>query len=137
MCILCCVKTILNYSLFASMASNFVMLYSNLIPYLTILNRILPCRLEGTPAYMPPEQLRHLRALNGSEGDGEGGGEYEGRGVGGEEEAVSGTAGDAWALGCVASFCLHGRPLFIGAADEVSRPKGTLFISFDFDMEFK
>jgi hypothetical protein len=75
---------------------------------------------------MPPEQLRHLRALNGCDGDGE----YESRGAGGGEEAVSGTAGDAWALGCVASFCLHGRPLFIGAANEVSRPKGTHFIDF-------
>lgn len=73
---------------------------------------------------MPPEQLRHLRAFS----DGEGDGEYEDRGVGGWEEAVLGTAGDAWALGCVASFCLHGRPLFIGAAGEVSRPEGTHFI---------
>lgn len=80
---------------------------------------------------MPPEQLRHLRALNGCDGEVDGDGEYEGRGegVGGGEEAVSGTAGDAWALGCVASFCLHGRPLFIGAANEVSRPKGTHFMS--------
>ena len=26
---------------------------------------------------------------------------------------------DAWALGCLASFCLHGRPLYMGTADEV------------------
>jgi hypothetical protein len=77
---------------------------------------------------MPPEQLRHLRVLNGSEGEDDG--EYGGRGVDGGEEAVSGTAGDAWALGCVASFCLHGRPLFIGAANEVSRPKKIPSICF-------
>lgn len=75
---------------------------------------------------MPPEQLRHLGALNGCHGEVDS--EYEDRSVGGGEEAVSGTAGDAWALGCVASFCLRGRPLFIGAADEVSRPEGTPFI---------
>ena len=26
---------------------------------------------------------------------------------------------DAWALGCLASFCLHGRPHYMGTADEV------------------
>jgi serine/threonine protein kinase len=28
---------------------------------------------------------------------------------------------DAWALGCVASFCLQGRPLYLGSAKEVKR----------------
>lgn len=45
---------------------------------------------------MPPELLR------GTGGDG-------------HEPGLS----DAWALGCVASFCLRGRPLYLGNAKEV------------------
>ena len=56
-----------------------------------------PIRLEGTPAYMPPELLR---------GRGDGSGQGAGH-------------SDAWALGCVASFCLRGRPLYLGSAKEV------------------
>ena len=66
---------------------------------------------------MPPEQLRHLGAVLGYEGGDRGGTSEEG----GEAEAgaVTETGGDAWALGCVASFCLNGRPLFMGTPQEV------------------
>ena len=30
-----------------------------------------------------------------------------------------GCLSDAWALGCVASFCLYGRPIYMGTAEEV------------------
>ena len=62
---------------------------------------------------MPPELLRMEscrkfgRAVD-SEGD-------VGHNV--EYEDLS----DAWALGCLASFCLHGRPLYLGTADEVNK----------------
>lgn len=32
---------------------------------------------------------------------------------------LPGFAADAWALGCVAYFCLHGRPKFFGDNDQV------------------
>lgn len=51
-------------------------------------------RLEGTPAYSPPEVLR-LRVSPGRQAD-------------------------AWALGCVTYFCIHGRPLYYGDTDAVS-----------------
>jgi serine/threonine protein kinase len=52
-------------------------------------------RLEGTPAYLPPEILR-------------------------KQMRVPGFAADAWALGCVAFFCLHGRPRYFGDTDQVA-----------------
>ena len=68
---------------------------------------------------MPPEQLRHLGAVLGYEGGDGGGTGEEGGEVEVEAEAETGTGGDAWALGCVASFCLNGRPLFMGSPQEV------------------
>jgi serine/threonine protein kinase len=56
---------------------------------------------EGTPGYLPPEVLG-LRA-----GTGEG------------YSSSPGLGADAWALGCLAWFCLTGRPLFYGSRDEV------------------
>ena len=52
------------------------------------------CRLEGTPAYLPPEILT-------------------------KRVRLPGFAADAWALGCVAYFCLHGRPKFFGDNEQV------------------
>jgi serine/threonine protein kinase len=52
------------------------------------------CRVEGTPAYLPPEVLRGRASLLN-------------------------TNADAWALGCVAHFCLQGRPLYFGDKEEV------------------
>lgn len=51
-------------------------------------------RLEGTPAYLPPEVLR-------------------------QQVAQPGIAADAWALGCLAYFCLQGRPKYYGDNDQV------------------
>jgi len=58
-------------------------------------------RAEGTPGYLPPEVLG-LRV-----GAGEG------------SSSSPGLGADAWALGCLAWFCLTGRPLFFGSRDEV------------------
>ena len=55
---------------------------------------VLPRRLEGTPAYLPPEILT-------------------------KRVRLPGFAADAWALGCVTYFCLHGRPKFFGDNDQV------------------
>jgi serine/threonine protein kinase len=52
-------------------------------------------RVEGTPAYLPPEVLL-------------------------SQSACPDPCSDAWALGCVAHFCLHGRPLFFGPRDNVA-----------------
>ena len=71
---------------------------------------------------MPPEQLKHLGEMVGCE---EGG-----------EETLSGTGGDAWALGCVASFCLNGRPLFMGGPREVSKTFGD-FVLFLFSIKIQ
>ena len=51
-------------------------------------------RAEGTPAFLPPEVLsgRH---------------------------PPGGLGSDAWALGCLAYFCLVGRPLFFGDREQV------------------
>ncbi len=64
-------------------------------------------RVEGTPAYLPPEVLGGREELD-------------------NDNAHSlvplktpGLASDAWALGCVASFCLLGRPLFYGTKEMV------------------
>jgi len=51
-------------------------------------------RFEGTPAYLPPEVL--LNQVTGFD-----------------------TSVDAWALGCLAYFCLSGRPPFYGDAQQV------------------
>lgn len=51
-------------------------------------------RFEGTPAYLPPEVL-----LN--------------------KVSSFSTSVDAWALGCLTSFCLKGRPPFYGDAQQV------------------
>lgn len=50
--------------------------------------------MEGTPSYLPPEILMGRAALNN-------------------------TLADAWAVGCVASFCLEGKPLFFGEKEDV------------------
>lgn len=55
-------------------------------------------RVEGTPAYLPPEVLRGTEAPS--------------------------FLSDAWALGCVASFCCRGRPLYTGTAQDVLRQMG-------------
>jgi serine/threonine protein kinase len=69
-------------------------------PSLWFAPRLIPSaaanRLEGTPAYLPPEILR-------------------------KQMRVPGFAADAWALGCVAFFCLHGRPRYFGDTDQVAR----------------
>lgn len=67
-------------------------------------------RLEGTPAYMPPEMLRGDREWRRDQGN------SGGLGLGAIYEDLS----DSWALGCLASFCLHGRPLYVGTAEEVT-----------------
>lgn len=51
-------------------------------------------RLESTPAYMPPE------ALLGT-------------------DVTASTNADAWALGCITSFCLTGKPPFFGHKENV------------------
>ena len=51
-------------------------------------------RLEGTPAYLPPEVLQH-------------------------KVRMPGFAADAWALGCLTFFCLYGRPKHFGDAEQV------------------
>lgn len=92
-------------------------------------------RLEGTPAYMPPEQLRHLGAVLEYDGGDRGGTGEENGETEATAGAVTGTGGDAWALGCVASFCLNGRPLFMGSPQEVRQthtPKG-IQIHFNFN----
>jgi serine/threonine protein kinase len=66
-------------------------------------------RLEGTPAYLPPEVLR-------------------------QRVRYPGYAADAWALGCLAYFCLHGRPKYFGDteqvhSDSVATVCSSLFIS--------
>jgi len=53
-------------------------------------------RAEGTPGFLPPEMLRNEPGCCGG-----------------------GLGADAWALGCVAYFCLLGRPLFFGSSQEV------------------
>eukprot|EP01034_Spumella_vulgaris_P029535 gene29535-36601_t len=51
-------------------------------------------RVEGTPGYLPPEVLSGRASLLSKDSD-------------------------AWALGCVTRFCLHGRPLYFGDKEEV------------------
>lgn len=51
-------------------------------------------RLEGTPAYLPPEVLQRITRIRDN-------------------------LRDSWALGCVAHFCLEGRPRYFGSTDEV------------------
>ena len=53
------------------------------------------CRWEGTPAYLPPEVLT------------------------GQHSLTPGYEVDSWALGCLASFCLHGCPLYFGDREQV------------------
>ena len=65
----------------------------------------LDTRVEGTPAYLPPEVLN-------------------------SDTVRPGLLSDAWALGCVAAFCLVGRPLFYGSRGAVQEQQvdfGTVF----------
>lgn len=63
-------------------------------------------RLEGTPAYLPPEiltsqitgQLSHQL-----------------------HPSHAAWLVDAWSFGCLIYFCLHGRPLYYGDAQQVRR----------------
>jgi serine/threonine protein kinase len=68
--------------------------------YASCVERVVAA-VEGTPAYLPPEGLRavaHGYALPA---------DFDSR------------TNDAWALGCLVSFSLNGRPLFFGSAVEV------------------
>ena len=58
------------------------------------LNAGVDVRAEGTPAFLPPE------VLSG-------------------QHTPGGLGSDAWALGCLAYFCLVGRPLFFGDREQV------------------
>ena len=44
-----------------------------------------------------------------------------------------GISSDAWALGCVAAFCLGGRPLFYGSKESVREQHGDFMEVFYFD----
>jgi serine/threonine protein kinase len=50
-------------------------------------------RLEGTPAYLPPEVIERKQAPS--------------------------IYSDAWALACLTLFCLQGRPQYFGSAEDV------------------